>query len=65
MKISPFVMALLYLGMGAGFTYIASQAVEETIWNATTLILAMVATVNIAVSIRLFNLHLRIRNSQK
>lgn len=64
MKTSPIFMAVLYFGMGVAFTFIATQAVEETIWNATTIILAIVATFNIAVSIRLFNLHLKIKKSK-
>ncbi|MBH0231540.1 YdiK family protein [Halobacillus yeomjeoni] len=65
MRTSPLFMAVLYFGMGVAFTFIATQAVEETVWNATTIILAVVATFNIAVSIRLFNLHVRIKNSKK
>ncbi|MCA0970428.1 YdiK family protein [Halobacillus litoralis] len=63
MRTSPLFMAFLYFGMGVAFTYIAAQAAGETVWNATTLLLAIVATFNIAVAIRLFNLHLKI--SQK
>ncbi|MEC3884495.1 YdiK family protein [Halobacillus sp. HZG1] len=58
-------MAFLYMMMGVAFTYIAAQSAEETVWNAMTIILAIVATFNIAVAIRLFNLHNKIKNAKK
>lgn len=64
MRTSPMFMAFLYFGMGIAFTYIAAQAATETIWNATTLLLAVVATFNIAVSIRLFTLHVKLKQKQ-
>ncbi|TGB01493.1 YdiK family protein [Halobacillus salinus] len=60
MRTSPLFMAFLYFGMGIAFTYIASQAAVETIWNATTIVLAVLATFNIAVSIRLTRLHMKL-----
>ncbi|WP_226586036.1 YdiK family protein [Halobacillus litoralis] len=65
MRTSPLFMAFLYFALGFAFTYIAAQSAAETIWNAMTIILAMIATLNIAVSIRLFNLHNKIKNSKK
>ncbi|CDQ20350.1 protein of unknown function [Halobacillus karajensis] len=65
MRTSPLFMAFLYMMMGIAFTYIAAQAAEETVWNAMTIILAIVATFNIAVSIRLYNLHHKIKNAKK
>lgn len=65
MKTSPLFMAFLYFAMGVAFTYIAAQAAEETVWNAMTVILAIVATFNIAVAIRLYNLHNKIKNAKK
>ncbi|GEN53849.1 DUF4305 domain-containing protein [Halobacillus litoralis] len=65
MRTSPLFMAFLYMMMGVAFTYIAAQSAEETVWNAMTIILAIVATFNIAVAIRLFNLHNKIKNAKK
>lgn len=65
MRTSPLFMAFLYLTMGIAFTYIAAQSAVETVWNVMTVILALVATFNIAVAIRLYNLHMKIKNSKK
>ncbi|MBM7553260.1 YdiK family protein [Thalassobacillus pellis] len=63
MRTSPLFMASLYFIMGLVFTYIAAQSVEDTIWNFITIFLAILATFDFAVSIRLFNLHLRLKKS--
>ncbi|UOQ44328.1 YdiK family protein [Halobacillus salinarum] len=65
MRISPLYMAFIYFGLALGFMYIAAQAGHETIWNVTTLLLAAVATFNIAVAIRLLQLYIRIQKSMK
>ncbi|MRG87347.1 YdiK family protein [Salinibacillus xinjiangensis] len=64
MRASPLFMSALYLFMGVVFTYIATQSVEETIWNFTTIILVVVATFDFAVAIRLIKLHYRIKNAK-
>ena len=65
MRTSPLFMSFLYFLMGAVFTYIAVQSANETIWNFTTIILAVVATFDFAVAIRLVSLHFRVKNSKK
>ncbi|MFG6117184.1 YdiK family protein [Halobacillus sp. MO56] len=65
MRTSPLFMAFLYFIMGIVFTYIAAQTVEDTIWNFITIFLAILATFDFAVSIRLFNLHFRLKNTNK
>ncbi|GGC97360.1 hypothetical protein GCM10007216_30170 [Thalassobacillus devorans] len=65
MRTSPLFMAFLYFIMGVVFTYIAAQSVDDTIWNFITIFLAILATFDFAVSIRLFNLHIRLKNSNK
>lgn len=65
MRASPLFMAMLYFFIGALFTYLAIQSVEDTIWNWTTVILSIVATFDFAISIRLIGLHIRIKNSKK
>ena len=65
MRTSPLFMSFLYFLMGAVFTYIAVQSANESIWNFTTIILAVVATFDFAVAIRLVSLHFRVKNSKK
>ncbi|WP_347861564.1 YdiK family protein [Salimicrobium sp. PL1-032A] len=62
MKASPLVMAYLYLLIGAGFLFVAVQSIEGSIWNATTMILALISTFNVGVGIRLIGLHFKIKN---
>ncbi|RWZ50118.1 DUF4305 domain-containing protein [Halobacillus fulvus] len=65
MRTSPSFMAFLYFGVGLAFTYIASQAAVETVWNTTTVILSLVATFNFVVAIRLYSIHLKIQQAKK
>ncbi|WP_102028736.1 YdiK family protein [Salirhabdus sp. Marseille-P4669] len=65
MRASPLSMAILYFLMGSGFTYIAVQSVEDTVWNLTTIILALVATLDFAAAIRLLTVHVKLKNSKK
>jgi hypothetical protein len=65
MRASPLFMSILYFFMGFVFTYIAAQSVEETIWNFTTIILAVVATFDFAVAIRLVAVHFKIKQAKK
>ncbi|WP_053217391.1 YdiK family protein [Virgibacillus senegalensis] len=65
MRTSPLFMAFLYFAMGAVFTYIAAQSVEETIWNFITILLAIFATLDFVVSFRLIGLHFKIQKSKK
>jgi VIT1/CCC1 family predicted Fe2+/Mn2+ transporter len=65
MKVSPRTMAIIYFLLGIFFIYVAILSAEETIWNVTTIILAIFATFEIGVSIRLMGLYLRIKNNKK
>lgn len=58
-------MAYLYIFIGGGFLFVATQSIEGTLWNATTIILALVATFNIGVGIRLIGLHFYIKNQNE
>ncbi|HDX9580009.1 YdiK family protein [Bacillus cytotoxicus] len=53
MRNSPFVMATLYFLLGCIFTYLAITSVTDTIWNFYTLLLAVMATVDFNLAIRL------------
>ena len=61
MRTSPLFMASLYFGMGVMFTYIGIQSIDDTIWNFITIALALFATLDFAVAIRLFGIHLKIK----
>jgi hypothetical protein len=65
MKISPKTMAAIYFVMGVFFIYIAILSAQDTIWNITTMVLALFATLEFGVSIRLVSLHFRIKKNKK
>ncbi|GAA0965747.1 hypothetical protein GCM10009575_099440 [Streptomyces rhizosphaericus] len=65
MKISPKTMAAIYFVMGVFFIYIAILSAGETIWNFTTMVLALFATLEFGVSFRLIGLHVRLKNNKK
>ncbi|WP_042225412.1 YdiK family protein [Oceanobacillus manasiensis] len=65
MKISPKTMAAIYFVMGVFFTYIAILSAQDTVWNITTMILALFATLEFGVSIRLIGLHFRIKKKKE
>jgi hypothetical protein len=65
MKVSPRTMAIIYFLMGIFFIYVAILSAEDTIWNVTTIVLALFATLEIGVSIRLMALYYRMKNSKK
>ncbi len=52
MRTSPYTMALIYVAMGALFTYLAIQSAEETIWNFSTILLMIIATFDFSTAIR-------------
>ncbi|WP_368655157.1 YdiK family protein [Ornithinibacillus sp. 4-3] len=45
--------------MGIVFTYLAVNSVTDTIWNFTTVVLALIATLDFGVGIRFLNAHLK------
>lgn len=59
MGTSPKVMANIYFIMGVLFVYMATQSAGETIWNFTTMLLAIFATLDFGVALRLMRNHLR------
>ncbi|MEH7238998.1 YdiK family protein [Bacillus sp. JJ1562] len=60
-RTSPFAMGIIYVLMGTLFTYIAISSATETIWNFSTILLALVATFDFGVAIRMFALHFKIK----
>ncbi|MFC3041634.1 YdiK family protein [Virgibacillus xinjiangensis] len=65
MRVSPLTSAIIYFAMGAVFIYAAIQTADETIWNFTTILLAVVATMDFGVAIRMVNIHLQIKKKNK
>ncbi|KAA0543388.1 DUF4305 domain-containing protein [Bacillus sp. BGMRC 2118] len=61
MRTSPFLMGLLYFGMGAVFVVLAIQSAQVDMWSFSTIILMIVATFDIGVGVRMFLLHNRIK----
>ncbi len=52
-------MAILYFGMGILFAYLAFTSAKETVWNATTILLAIVATLDFGVGYRYLRMHVK------
>jgi hypothetical protein len=65
MKVSPLTMAIIYFLMGIFFVYVAILSVEDTIWNVTSIILALFATLEIGVSFRLMGIYIRMKKRKK
>lgn len=59
MRTSPKVMANVYFIMGILFLFMATQSAGETVWNFSTMLLAIIATLDFGVAIRLMRNHLR------
>jgi NADH:ubiquinone oxidoreductase subunit K len=61
MKASPLFMAVIYLIMAVLFIFLAINNVGETVWNLTTIIMASIATLDIAVALRLLATHFKMK----
>ncbi|MBA2876905.1 YdiK family protein [Thermaerobacillus caldiproteolyticus] len=53
MRTSPLHIALFYFLMGALFTYLAIQSAHETIWNFSTIVLMVIATLDFGTALRM------------
>ncbi|GAA0455366.1 YdiK family protein [Alkalibacillus silvisoli] len=65
MKLSPLVLAWVYILMGVLFVYIAIQYADETVWNTATVIFAIIASIDFGVAIRLIGVHNAMKKQQK
>ncbi|SDR12754.1 protein of unknown function [Virgibacillus subterraneus] len=61
MKISPKAMFVIYFIMGILFTYMAIQSTGESVWNFSTIILAIIATLDFGVGFRMLVIHFRLK----
>ncbi|MDY0406486.1 YdiK family protein [Virgibacillus sp. 179-BFC.A HS] len=57
--------AVLYFAMGALFIFFAVRSAHETIWNVTTMLLAVIATLDFGMGFKLIGLHFKIKRNQK
>ncbi|WP_099157742.1 YdiK family protein [Virgibacillus ndiopensis] len=65
MRTSPKTMAIVYFAMGILFIFIAVRTTEDTVWNFSTIVLAVIATLDFGVAIRLMSVHYRLKNKNK
>ncbi|WP_077620354.1 YdiK family protein [Bacillus sinesaloumensis] len=64
-RTSPFAMGIIYVLMGTLFTYLAIGFATETVWNFSTILLALFATFDFGMAIRMFALHNKIKKVTK
>ncbi|KMY52825.1 MULTISPECIES: YdiK family protein [Bacillaceae] len=65
MKQSPLTTGILYLILGAFFTYLAIQDVNTGGFGFFTYLLILLATMDIGSGIRLIFMHFRLKSSEK
>jgi uncharacterized membrane protein YoaK (UPF0700 family) len=65
MRVTARTMALIYFAMGIVFIYFAVRYAEDTVWNFLTILLALIATLDIATSIRYLRLHYKLKKIKK
>ncbi|PLR65583.1 MULTISPECIES: YdiK family protein [Bacillaceae] len=56
MRTSPISMGIFYLSMGILFTYLAVNSSGEGLWSFPTILLMLIATFDLGVALRMFNL---------
>jgi hypothetical protein len=59
MRTSPISMGIFYLSMGILFTYLAVNSSGEGLWSFPTILLMLIATFDLGVALRMFNLSLK------
>jgi hypothetical protein len=64
-KVSPFRMGMMYFTLGAIFTYLATKFATPTLWNFATIFLAIMATFDFVLAMRLFALQYKIKKLPK
>lgn len=64
MRTSPGLMAIVYFAMGILFTNLAIKWADETIWNAATILMAIIATLDFGVGIRYLRIYFKKRKKK-
>ncbi|WP_185959635.1 YdiK family protein [Lentibacillus cibarius] len=65
MRMTPKSMAMIYFLVGALFVNIAVRITDGSVWNFPTIILAIIATLDIGVGIRMIIIHFKIKRKKK
>lgn len=65
MFFSPLRASIFYFFLGVLFTYLAINSITNSTWNILTYILVIIATFDFGVSIRAFNLYLRLKSNHR
>ncbi|WP_188455056.1 YdiK family protein [Virgibacillus oceani] len=65
MRTTPKTMAIIYFAMGILFIFIAVRTTNGSVWNFSTIVLAVIATLDFGVAIRLLSIHYRLKNKNK
>lgn len=65
MFFSPLRVSIFYFFLGVLFTYLAINSITNSTWNILTYILVIIATFDFGVSIRAFNLYLRLKSNHR
>ncbi|MFB1052209.1 YdiK family protein [Paraliobacillus sp. JSM ZJ581] len=65
MKHSPLPLAVMYFIIGVSFTFFGIESAQGTLWNFFTVSLAIFATFNFAITIRLVALHIHVKRTKK
>lgn len=58
-------MATIYFIMGILFVYVAVQSASDSGWNFMTVLLAIFATLDFTVGVRLMRTHLKTKKQKK
>ncbi len=61
MRTSPISMGIFYLSMGILFTYLAVNSSGEGLWSFPTILLMLIATFDLGVALRMFNLSFKVK----
>ncbi|WP_077324410.1 YdiK family protein [Virgibacillus siamensis] len=65
MKTTPKMMFFIYFILGLLFMFVATRSSDGSIWNFTTIILAVIATLNFGVSLRMLIIHFKLKKKNK
>lgn len=65
MKTTPKMMSFVYFVLGLLFMFVAIRSSSGSVWNITTIILAVAATLNFGVSLRMLIIHFKLKKKNK
>ena len=65
MRISLLTNAILYFVLGMVFIFLAIRTTSDTVWNVSTILLALIATFDIGLGVRFARAHFRVKNKKE